>query len=198
MNTSSLFQKINFKMLQKLFMGSLLEFGPIVVFLISFKYLHVYKATLILMVITIISTVFTYRAQKRLPYLALYVAFLTTIFGYLTLAYHEPRFIQVRDTLYDITSALTLMVGLLFNKVFLKTAFQSVLPQTTAAWRNITYMWIAFFLTNAALNEYVRRSYSLMQWFHFKGIMVPIVIIFGCSVLLFFYEKEQEKVNNEG
>jgi intracellular septation protein len=175
---------------KKLLVSGLLEFGPIVTFLLSFRYLHVYKATLILMVVTIISTVFTYRAQKRLPYLALYVALLTTIFGYLTLVHREPRFIQVRDTLYDITSALTLLTGFLFNVSFLRVAFHSVLPQTMRAWRRLTYAWVIFFLVSAVLNEYVRKTYSLGQWFDFKIVMVVTTLIYGCVVLYFFYEKE--------
>ena len=179
--------------LRKLAAGSLLEFGPIVIFLLSFKYVHVYKATLILMVVTILSTVVTYRLQKRLPYLALYVAFLTTVFGYLTPAHREPRFIQVRDTLYDVTSALTLIVGLLFNISFLKTAFHSVIPQSAHAWKQLTYAWICFFMGNAVLNEYVRHNYSLSQWFDFKGIMIPITLVYGCIALAFFYQKEEQK-----
>jgi intracellular septation protein A len=64
--------------LYKIFIAGLLEFGPVLLFLCSFEYLHVYKATVILMVATIISTVVTFRVQKRLPYLALYVALLTS------------------------------------------------------------------------------------------------------------------------
>lgn len=173
--------------------GSILEFGPIIIFLASFHYLHIYKATFILMIVTIISTVLSYRLHKRLPYLALYIAFLTTVFGYLTLAYHQPRFIQVRDTIYDITTATTLIVGLLFNTSFLKAAFQSIIPQTDRAWKKITIAWIGFFLMNACLNEYVRRTYSLGDWFDFKSAMVFITIFFGLTVLISFYEKAQNK-----
>lgn len=177
----------------KLIVGSLLEFGPILVFLISFHFLHVYKATLILMFVTIISTIATYRLQKRLPYLALYVALLTTVFGYMTLIHHAPRFIQLRDTLYDVTCALTLSIGLLFNIPFLKYAFSSVISMTTRAWRRLSMVWICFFIINAGLNEYVRRTLSLTDWFDFKAVIVPITIIFGCLALFLVYEKDEPR-----
>ncbi len=177
------------QLLKKILLGSLFEFGPIVIFLASFHYLHIYRATLVLMVVTIISTVLTYRIQKRLPYLALYVAFITIIFGYMTISLREPRFIQMRDTLYDITFALTLIGGLIANVSFLKFAFNSVLPATDRAWTRFTYAWIFFFVVNAILNEYVRRTMSLHDWFDFKSTMVIVTLIFGITTLVLFYEK---------
>ena len=178
--------------LKRLVVGSILEFGPILIFLASFKYFHIYKATMLLMIVTIITTIVTYRFQKRLPYLALYVAFLTIGFGYLTLAHQQPRFIQMRDSLYDLTCAITLLVGLMINVPFLKFAFNEVLPMTTRAWHRLTYLWIGFFLTAATLNEYVRRTYDLRDWFDFKSCMVIVTIIFGVSVLIFLLRKSRK------
>ena len=183
---------LTLKTIKNLFSDGLLEFGPIIIFLLSFKYLHIYKATMVLMVVTIISTVVTYKKQKRLPYLALYVAFLTSIFGYMTISLHQPRFIQMRDTLYDVTCALTLMIGLISNISFLSIAFNSVFPMTRRAWNKLTYAWILFFITNAFLNEFFRRAFSLKQWFEFKGIMVVITIIFGLTVIVLFYDRDDK------
>lgn len=179
---------------QRLLISGSLEFGPIILFLISFHYLHIYKATLILMVTTIISTVLTYKIEKRLPYLALYVALITIIFGYITLVLREPRFIQIRDTLYDVTCALTLIAGLLANVSFLKLAFHSAFPMSDRAWNRLTYSWIFYFITLASLNEYLRRALSLAEWFQFKSIVVLVTIVFGIVTLALFYEKgEPEK-----
>lgn len=180
------------KSAKKLFLDSVLEFGPIIIFLLAFKFLHIYKATMILMVVTIISTIITYRKHKRLPYLALYVALLTSIFGFMTLSLREPRFIQMRDTLYDVTCALTLILGLIANISFLSIAFNSVLPMTRRAWNKFTYAWILFFIVNAFLNEFVRRTFSLKDWFDFKSVMVVVTIVFGLTVIALFYEKHED------
>jgi intracellular septation protein len=190
MNITSIFFS---KTIRKFLLGSFLEFGPIVIFLLSFEYFHVYKATIILMMATIASTVITHRVQKRLPYLALYVAFLTSVFGYMTLALHAPRFIQMRDTLYDITCALTLIVGLMINIPFLKLAFHEVVPMTMRAWTKLSYVWIFFFLITAIANEYARRTMSLGHWFDFKGWVMIVSIVFGCTTLYLFYEKDEGK-----
>ncbi len=190
MNHSSFFSAETFR---RLILGAMLEFSPIIIFLISFKHFRIYEATLILMIATIISTVVTYRVQKRLPYLALYVAFLTTVFGYLTLMHHQPRFIQMRDTLYDITCALTLLAGLMINVHFLKLAFHEVIPMTLRAWNRLTYAWILFFVLNATANEYIRRTVSLHEWFNFKSYVVIVTIVFGLVSLYFFYEKPKSE-----
>jgi intracellular septation protein len=177
------------RIIKQTLLGALLEFGPVVIFLLSFEFFHVYKATIVLMVTTIISTFVTFRMQKRLPYVALYVALLTSIFGYITLTLHQPKFIQMRDTLYDTTCALTLIVGLMINVPFLKLAFHQVLPMTTRSWTRLTYAWIGFFLSIAIANEYVRRTMSLHDWFTFKSYMVIITAIFGGAVVYFLYEE---------
>ncbi len=177
---------------KKIIIGSILEFGPIILFLISFSHLHIYKATMILMAATIISVWCTYTIQKRIPYLALYVALLTIIFGYITVSHHQPRFIQIRDTIYDVTCALTLLAGLMFNVLFLKLAFEDLLKMTTRAWTKITHSWIVLFLTIATANEYIRRTMSLENWFEFKGFVVIFTIIFGVITLYIFYEKDDK------
>ncbi len=177
------------ELLKRVAIGALLEFSPIIIFLLSFKRFHIYEATTLLMIATIISTLLTYTFQKRLPYLALYVAILTISFGYLTITHHQPKFIQMRDTLYDLTCAVTLLIGLTFDILFLKFAFQEVIPMTNRAWCKITYAWVGFFIAGAALNEYVRRLFNLHEWFAFKGLMVSATIIFGLVTLWFWYEK---------
>jgi intracellular septation protein len=174
--------------------GMVLEFGPIVVFLVSFHHFHIYRATFILMIATIVSTVVTYKMQKRLPYLALYVAFLTIIFGYMTIEYHQPKFIQMKDTLYDATSALTLIIGMMINISFLKLAFNEVIPMPNRAWMKLTYAWTFYFILNAIANEYIRRTYSLQEWFDFKSVVVFVTLIFGCAALYFVYESSEVKL----
>lgn len=177
--------------LKRLLLGLFLEFSPILIFLVTFQHFHIYKATTLLMIATIVSTIVTYRLQKRLPYLALYVAFLTIAFGYLTLTHREPKFIQMRDSLYDLTCAVTLLIGLMINIPFLKIAFHDVIPMSMRAWHRLTYAWIVFFLVIATLNEYIRRTQSLHDWFDFKSLVVLVTIAFGFTALYYFYEKER-------
>lgn len=172
--------------------SSLLEFGPVLLFLVSFKYVRIYESTMILMVATIISTIVTYRAQKRIPYLALYVAFLTIIFGFLTLHFRMVKFIQMRDSLYDATCALTLLIGLRFNVRFLELAFDKVIPMTVRAWEKLTYFWIIYFFAIASSNEIIRRFFSIEDWFVFKSVILVMTSLFGFFTLYVCYESKHK------
>lgn len=181
------------KLLKHLIFSGLLEFGPVLLFLASFRHLSIYESTTILMIATIISTVVTYHLQKRIPYLALYVASITIIFGYMTLHFHKVEFIQMRDTLYDLTCASTLILGVIFNIPFLKLIFGAVIPMTERAWVKLTYLWIGFFLLTGASNEIVRRLFSLHEWFMFKAWVVVTTSIFGIISIYLSYEPKEEK-----
>jgi intracellular septation protein len=185
--------KVSKKMLTHVAFSGLLEFGPVILFLISSHYVKIYGSTIILMIATIISTVVTFRFQKRIPYVALYVAAITLVFGYMTLHFRNVKFIQMRDTLYDTTSALTLIIGIMINVQFLKLAFGEVISMTTRAWNRLTYLWIGFFILLAISNEVTRRLFSLTEWFHFKGWMVVATSIFGLLSIYISYEEKEEK-----
>ncbi len=169
------FSSSSVPILKRLISGTILEFGPILLFLGSFQHFHIYKATMFLMIGTIISTILTYRIQKRLPYL--------------TLAHHEPKFIQMRDSLYDLTCAVTLLVGMMINIQFLKVAFHEVIPMTNKAWQRLTYFWVGYLLSAVVLNEFVRRTYSLHEWFDFKSGMLVATTVFGFLALYLCYQR---------
>jgi intracellular septation protein len=180
------------KTIQHILFSGLLEFGPVLIFLVSFEHMSIYESTVLLMIGTIISTVVTYTVQKRIPYLALYVASITTIFGYLTLHFHAVKFIQMRDTLYDLTCAVTLMIGMIFDVRFLALAFDSVVPMKNRAWNKLTYLWVTYFMIIAMGNEIIRRFLTLDGWFVFKESVIVFTCIFFFISLYVSYEAKDE------
>ena len=137
-----------------------------------------FGATRILMFTTVLSTIVIYRLEKRIPYITLYVVLLTILFGYITLHKHNVNFLQIRDSVYDFTLALTLLVGLFFDSLLLKIALSSYVRLTDQAWRFFSYLWISFFFLNGLINEFVRDNYSVMHWLNYKISMIFITIIF--------------------
>lgn len=160
------------------FLNILIEFGPIILFAICFHLIGPFNATAILMLTTVISTVVIYRLEKRIPYITLYITFLTILFGYITLYKHNVNFLQIRDSVYDFTLAGTLLVGLLFNSLLLKIALKSYLELKDAAWRHFTHLWIMFFFINGLTNEFVRQTFSISDWLVYKVVMIVITILF--------------------
>lgn len=182
----------SFPLVTRIVISALLEFGPVILFLVSHNYVSIYKSTIILMIATIMSTYATFILQKRIPYVALYVAFITILFGYLTFHFQLPKFIQMRDTLFDVTSALVLLVGLRADKLVLKTAFGDIVPMPHSSWRFLSYLWTGFFIIIAVSNEVARRFLSLDHWFVFKSIILVVTTLFGIVALYVSYTKDKK------
>ena len=103
------------------------EFIPIIAFLVSFEIWHnFYKSTALLVVLTIIFTVYVVLKDKRIPYLALFIRLETTLFGWLTIRFHNPNFLQIRDTLYDLAVAGIIMISAYFKKPAIKKMFSHI------------------------------------------------------------------------
>lgn len=98
----------------------------------------------------------------------------------------------MRDTLYDATCAITLIIGILINVPFLKLAFEEVIPMTNRAWNKLTYLWIGYFSLIAIGNELVRRLFSLHDWFEFKGWIVVLTSVFGLLAIYISYEQKDK------
>jgi intracellular septation protein len=186
----SFFKKISPQALYALTINGLFEFGPIILFLIAYDYFHIYKATLVLMIATILVTVVTFTKERRLPYASLYIALLTSIFGYLTLAHRNPEFIQIRDTVYDVVNAVVVLSALRFNVILFKIAFDKVFPMTDTAWIKLSYLWGGFFIVAALVNEYIRNFESFHVWIAYKSSMIGISIVFGFLAMFYVYEKK--------
>jgi intracellular septation protein len=186
---TNLFSRNN---LRHIIISSFLEFGPVLLFLATTHMMSVYASTVLLMVATIVSTFITFKVQKRIPFLALYIGLITTLFGFLTIHFHNVAFIQMRDTLYDMTCALTLVIGMLFQKPFLKDAFHSLFPLTNRAWNRLTHLWIAYFLITALSNEIIRTLFSFQSWLLFKGFVILATCLFGLYALYISFELKDD------
>lgn len=160
------------------FRNILIEFGPIILFAIFFHIVGPFNATRILMLTTVISTIVIHHLEKRIPYITLYVTFLTILFGYMTLHKHNVNFLQIRDSVYDFTLAGTLLLGLLFNSLFLKIALSTYVELKDKAWRFFTYLWMGFFFVNGVTNEFIRHTFDISNWLVYKIIMIAITIVF--------------------
>ncbi len=130
------------------------------------------------MLTTVVSTIVVYRLEKRIPYITLYVTFLTILFGYMTLHKHDVHFIQIRDSVYDFTLALTLLIGLFFNSLLLKISLSSYVSLKDRAWRFFTHLWIIFFFLSGVANEFIRHHFTISSWVNYKITMIVITIVF--------------------
>lgn len=157
----------------------LVDYAPLVVFLVAFEVKGLMVATAALMATTLAALILSLVVARRLPLVPLITALVVGIFGGLTLWFNDENFIKIKPTIIYGLFAVTLGGGLLFGKPFLKAVMGEALPLDDAGWRSLTLRFALFFVVMAVANEVIRRAVTTEIWVLWK---VP-----GSIVLTFVF-----------
>lgn len=174
---------------------ALSDFLPVFAFAITFELAHnFFTATFVLVFTTIALTFFTFLKQKRIPFLALIICLETSLFGFLTIHNHNPNFIQLRDSVYDLSMGIAILgSAIVFKRPIIKVFFSHLFTLMDRDWMNLSYMWGILLLTFAVCNEYVRHNFSPQIWVKYKFAVMLTTIIFG-AIVMFIYKKKIDKM----
>ena len=159
-----------------------LDLGPLLIFFAAFKWGGFFVATAAFMVAIIAALVIGYTIEKKLSPMPLFTAVMVLIFGGLTLYLENKTFLKVKVTIIYSFFGLTLLGGLIFNRLFIKYVFAQAFDLTESGWRQLTWRWGIFFLALAVVNEAVWRNTSDEAWVSFKvwGI-IPLIFLFALA-----------------
>lgn len=163
-------------------MRFLIDFFPIALFVAAYKLHDIYVATGVLMAATVMQTAVIYGIDRRLQTMQKVTLALVLVFGVLTLALHDERFIKWKPTVLYFGMAIVLGAALwIWKKNFLRMLLGTQLVLPEAVWDRLTLIWIAYFSFMATLNGYVALMYSTETWVNFKlwGYAFPVVFIIG-------------------
>ena len=164
----------------------LLDFFPLLAFFISYKLADIYVAVAVLMAATVIQTVGNRLHSGKWQKLHLFGLAVALVFGGLTLALHDERFIKWKVTVFFWLIATIFLVGAALRRSPLKALFESIneqaLPVPTPVWRRVDVIWGVVSLLVGMLNLHVAFSYSLDTWVNFKVWGITII-----QLLLFVY-----------
>jgi intracellular septation protein len=174
-----------------------LDFAPLVAFFIAYKLGGVYWATSIIIALTILSLIIGYVVTGKIAKFPLFSGILITVMGGLTLYLQNDMFVKMKPTAANLIFASILGGGLLTNRMFLKDLLGSAMVLPEAAWRNLTWRWVVFFLVLAGLNEYVWRTMSEATWVNFKvfGLM-GLTLLFALANAPFMAKHMQQENPN--
>ena len=163
----------------KSFYKIIIDIGPLAVFFIFYTRSGLQASILPFMVATIISVLFSYMLEKKIPVMPTIGAVIILIFGGLTIYFDNEVFFKMKPTIINFLFAAILYGGILINKPLLKLLLGAALKLEEAGWKILTQRWIGFFIALAILNEIVWRTQSTDIWVSFKvfGIL-PITFIF--------------------
>ena len=163
------------KSISKLF----IDIGPLAVFFIFYTRSDLKTAILPFMIATIISVLFSYIIEKKIPIMPTVGAAIILVFGGLTIYFDNDVFFKMKPTIINLLFAGILFTGILMNKPLLKYLLGGAIKLKEEGWLILTKRWIGFFISLAILNEIIWRTQSTDLWVNFKvfGIL-PITFIF--------------------
>ena len=129
-----------------------------------------------------VALVVGYVVERRLAPFPAIAGGASLVFGGLTLAFHDPRFLKMKPTVINLVFAGLMFGGLILRKHPLKMLLGEAFEMPDDAWRKLTLRYGVFFVAMAALNEAVWRTQSEQTWvlFRFPGLML-ITVLFSIT-----------------
>lgn len=155
----------------------LTEFGPVILFFVSYKVWDLMVATGVLMIACTAAVIWSRLKDRRWPVAPMITAVIVLIMGSLTLILQDDTFIKMKPTIVNSLFAGALMVGLAFRQLYLKKVFGDSMPLDEAGWRKLTLAFIGLFSGLAILNELLWRNLSESNWVSVKTFGYPVLMI---------------------
>ena len=171
-------------------MNQLIEWSPLIVFFVGFKWLGIYWATAALMIACLFQLVVHRLRSGEFKTMHIITSVVVMVLGSATLLLHDRRFIQWKPTvLLALASAAflgSMVVGKQpFARRMLEAVFNEPLNVPPRTWLLINFLWAGWLALLAVANIYVAWNFSESVWVNFKvfGITVAMLIFMVPQVL---------------
>ncbi len=176
-------------------MKFLLDFFPVVLFFIAYKFFSdlppqliemannlpfvsidpkepkdgIYFATLTIILATIVQNISHWFIFKKLEKMHIISLGILIIFGTMTLAFKDPLFIKWKVSIFNWVFA-SVIIGSQFigKKPLIERMMSHAIEVPKNIWKNINFVWGIFFALVGVVNIYVAYNYSEETWVDFK------------------------------
>jgi intracellular septation protein len=149
-------------------MKQLIDFIPLIIFFALYKMYDIYAATGALIVATAIQIALTYFLYKKVEKMQLVTFIIVTIFGGMTIFFHNDDFIKWKVTIIYALFAIGLLVTQYMGKPVIKGMLDKEISLPDAVWQKINWAWVGFFSLCAVVNVYIAFRLPLDVWVNFK------------------------------
>ncbi|MBU6378808.1 MAG: septation protein IspZ [Gammaproteobacteria bacterium] len=167
-------------------MQVLIEFLPLVAFLLAYKQAGIYAATATLMVAMLLLLAYDRLRHGRIPPMHLASAALVFVLGSATLWLHDERFIVWKPTILFWGLAVACVVSVLLRKPLIERLMTAASAEAFAGisradWSLVTLVWAVFYAVMGLANLWVAGNYPQPIWVNFKvygitGVTLVFVI----------------------
>lgn len=181
-------------------MQMLFDLVPVILFLLAFKFYDIYAATMVGIIATSIQVLATRCIKGKYDNMQLFVLSVFMVFGGLTLFYHNPIFVRWKPTVVFWVLAIAVIITQTFTD---KSIMQRMMERAIQfnnnippnVWRNINFLWTAFYIIMGCLNLYFAYYFSENAWVNFKAYGITsatFIVAIIQTVLLNPYISEKE------
>jgi len=177
-------------------MQLLLEFLPLISFLVAYLYADIYVALIVLMITMPIGLAIKYVRTRSIDKIYMWSTILLFVLGSATLYFRNPYFLYWKPTVLYCALALVFLVNRwaakepLVKKLFGLTGELSLERISDDQWQKLNIVWVAFWVFAGALNVVVFSYFSESTWVKFKVFgMMGIQILFLGSQLFWIARK---------
>jgi len=165
-------------------MTQLLEWLPLLVFLLVFKAFDIYWATASLMLACTVTMLGHRLLTGRFKPMHVVTVAVLAVLGTATLLLHDKRFIQWKPTVLLALTAVAFLGSTVIGKQplarrMLEGVFNEPVEISRHTWTLINLAWVGWFALLAAANLYVAWNFAEGVWVNFK--------VFGISAAMLLF-----------
>ncbi|WP_448568507.1 septation protein A [Thalassotalea ganghwensis] len=167
-------------------MHAFLEYIPIIIFFVFYKFADIYWATGALIVTSALQILYFLIKKKPIPKRNLVFFVLMLVFGTLTIAFQDDAFLKWKVTIINALFAITLIISnSFFKKNLIKEMLSEALVLPEKIWQKLNNAWALFFAFCGGLNIYIAYNFDLETWVNFKvfGLMAMTFIFAIISIM---------------
>lgn len=167
-------------------MHALLEYIPLIVFFITYKFVDIYWATASLIVTSALQILYFVIKKEKVPTKNWIFFILILVFGGLTIFLRDDMFLKWKVTIINIVFAMALIISrYVFKKNFIKNFLSEALTLPETIWDKLNIAWAIFFASCAALNLYVAFNFSQEAWVNFKIFgLIGLTLVFAIGSII--------------
>ncbi len=171
-------------------MKQLLEFIPVILFFIAYKFYDIYVATAVVIVATVIQVSYTWLRHRKVESMQWITLGLVLVMGGATLYLQNEQFIKwklsIIEWLFGVAFLGSHFIG---KRTFVERMMSANLTLPAVIWKRLNIMWGVFFLSIGSINVYVMYNFSTDDWVSFKTFGVPgLMVIFIVLQMIFLYK----------
>jgi len=183
-------------------MKALLEYLPLVIFYVVWKFADLYWATGSLIVTSALQILYYVIQKKPVPTRNWVFFGLIAVFGGLTIFMHDDAFLKWKVTIINEFFAIALLVShYIFKKNIIKQFLGESLTLPDNIWTRLNFAWAMFFATCGLLNLYIAFNFELDVWVNFKVFgLTGLTFIFAIGSVFSLYKympQDEEENKNE-